>query len=487
MDKLLVDEWLSRWFLIGGFISSDTYKRTMWSSTNKALLPASYHLTLRRPLEEKRSKRRFVMSGHEWLLRQWFGKPFSRRGIEETIEWYLTHSNVKKFPVTVFQKILADQTGDDIYLPIDVYGFPGGQTFLSGVPCLRFDGIGGLVSFIEPAMCRYYGAIIHSTKSRILSDVTYGDHAEFGYRCDPCEIMSIAKLLSIYIGNGGKKVFTSTDIAERMFPEYFQSIGTIGHEYIQAYQDLSDPSMTLTETEAHAMWNFLVYNDRMSAVTDTTHLAIGIEALKRVASTYKNEAIKEVGFRCDSGEDKAELCVETWRLLNKAAKYRVHPIVVESEMNPDEIENIRNYFATRNLTLPISGLGGYFYKDFHRDTVSAAFKRSMTNGQPNIKFSEKGKESIPGKVCVYIKDTTLVVADESEDMYGKPLYVKLVDQGRIVNPEDMNFQRQAQRCINTWNTVEEVEMSTKIKHWIEIFTAKKDFEVSILEGEKCQD
>jgi nicotinate phosphoribosyltransferase len=76
LREKMINEFLGRWFLLGGMPSSDTYKRTMWA-TNDALsaLPAVYHLTLRKGLPEDGANDRLITAGHEWLLRQWFGKP----------------------------------------------------------------------------------------------------------------------------------------------------------------------------------------------------------------------------------------------------------------------------------------------------------------------------------------------------------------------------------------------------------------------------
>ncbi|MCP6379793.1 hypothetical protein NL466_29285, partial [Klebsiella pneumoniae] len=81
-------------------------------------------------------------------------------------------------------------SGEEITLPVDIWGFPGGQTFLPGVPCLFFDGPGGIVSYLEPAMCRYFVPIIQATKARLMKLVTPRD-AEFGLRSAPLEVSNI--------------------------------------------------------------------------------------------------------------------------------------------------------------------------------------------------------------------------------------------------------------------------------------------------------
>src|SRR5215218_4885181 len=111
------------------------------------------------------------------------------------------------------------------------------------------------------------------------------------------------------------------------------------------------------------------------------------------------------------------------------------------------------------------GAGGYWWKLVHRDTVSAAFKRTATAGRPNIKFSNSpGKETLPGYIRVYARGDTLVVADASESIDGDPLFVKLVDQGRIVYREP--FEEQAVRAAHTWDRYAKWEPSPKVADYL---------------------
>jgi len=123
------------------------------------------------------------------------------------------------------------------------------------------------------------------------------------------------------------------------------------------------------------------------------------------------------------------------------------------------------------------GAGGYWWKLVHRDTVSAAFKRTATAGRPNVKFSNSpGKETIPGDLRVYARGDTLVVADRSEAIDGEPLFVKLVDQGRIVYCED--FREQAARADRTWGRYSRWEPSEKVGEDLRRFRAMRAAEVA---------
>ena len=473
----MIREFLSSWFLLGGFLSSDTYKRTMWSvDEDLSALQSAYHLTLRKGLPETGASDSLIMSGHEWLLRQYFLKPLKREDLELAVSWYSHKSAVKAFPARLFKDLMDKSHGEDIFLPVDVWGFPGGQTFFAGIPCMSFEGPGGIVSFIEPQMCRYYGSIIHATKGRLMYEAAGERHAEFGYRSDPDEAMSIAKLLSIYTGNGGNPVFTSCDAAEFMFPRMFRSIGTIGHEFLSALQSFSKD---LETAEREAMDMFVSRMGSASLLSDLVDAeSVGMENAIRIMKKYPDN--DKVGVRIDSG-DIAGQCVRYYKKM-KEEGIDNRLIVFEDEITPDRVREVHAFFRKETGIEPVilfPGAGGYYYRMFHRDTVSAAFKRSMTEDRPNIKFSNSpGKESIPGRIRVYEQGDILIVADKNEEIGGKPLFVKLVENGRIINPEDMNFMVQAKRANETWKKYRGFTLSPQIKEWKRLFEDMKKKAIS---------
>lgn len=473
----MIRQFLSSWFLMGGFLSSDTYKRTMWSADEGlSALHSTYHLTLRKGLPETGADERLIMSGHEWLLRQYFLKPLKRKDLELAAAWYAERAAVKAFPSKLYKDLMDRSEGEDIFLPVDVWGFPGGQTFFSGIPCMSFEGPGGIVSFIEPQMCRYYGSIIHATKGRLMHEAAGERHAEFGYRADPDEIMAIAKLLSIYTGNGGIPVFTSCDAAEFMFPHMFRSIGTIGHEFLSALQSFSKD---LEEAELEAMDVFVSGIGNASLLSDLVDAeSVGMKNAIRIMKKYPDN--NKIGIRVDSG-DIAGQCVRYYKKM-KEEGIENRLIVFENEVTPDKVREVHDIFKKETGMDPVilfPGAGGYYYRMFHRDTVSAAFKRSMTEDRPNIKFSNSpGKESIPGRIRVYEKDDMLIVADKDEEIDGTLLFEKLVEQGRIINPEDMNFTVQAKRANETWNRYRGFTLSPRIYKWKTLFEDMKNKTVS---------
>jgi nicotinic acid phosphoribosyltransferase len=468
----LREEFLARHFLLGGWPGgTDTYKRTMWAAVpDIALALASYSLTMRRGLPEQGADNQLIMAGHEAMLAQWFHRPLARSDLELAAAWYSQHSHTKVYPRTMWDLILAGQEGDDIFLPVDVWGFAGGQTFLPGVPCLVFEGPGGVISYLEPAMCRYFAPVIQATKARLMKIATPRD-AEFGLRAAPNELTNIVLLLARYVGGRGQ--LTSNDTAEFLYPELFQSIGTIGHEMMCAGQSFD---RSLGEAEYEMMDRFVSAMGHASLLCDLVDAeSVGLENALRVIKAHPET--DRVGIRVDSG-DIAEQCVLYFRRMRQAG-ISPRTIVFEDEVTPEAVRKVYDHFrAATGLepTVLFPGAGGYWWRLVHRDTLAAAFKRTATEDRPNVKFSNSpGKESLGGYLRVYGAGDTLVVADSEEAPAGEPLFVQLVDQGRIVYREA--FPEQADRADRTWGKYRRWELSPTVRATQERLRAMREREV----------
>jgi nicotinic acid phosphoribosyltransferase len=471
--EALRQEFFGKLFLLGGWIgATDTYKRTMWAAVpDIALARAGYTLTMRKPLLEPGAGNQLVMAGHEAMLAQWFHRPLRRADVELAARWYGERSAVKVFPKELWQSILDSQLGEDIHLPVDIWGFPGGQTFLAGVPCLSFEGIGGAISYLEPAMCRYFAPIVQATKARLMKLATPRD-AEFGLRSAPVEVTNLILLLARYVGGRGQ--LTSNDTAEFLWPELFRSVGTIGHEMMCAAQS---PEKSLGEAEFEMMDRFVTALGQASLLCDLVDAeTVGLENALRVMTKHRDKA--GVGIRVDSG-NIAEQCVLYHRKIREVG-LTGRMIVFEDEVTPETVKKVYDYFRKATGEEPMMlfpGAGGYWWRLVHRDTLAAAFKRSATEDRPNIKFSNSpGKESLGGYLRVFGRNDTLIVADASETPPGEPLFVKLVEHGRIVYRE--NFDEQADRADRTWDRYRRWELSPKVATVMKRYEAMRQQEIT---------
>jgi hypothetical protein len=68
---------------------------------------------------------------------------------------------------------------------------------------------------------------------------------------------------------------------------------------------------------------------------------------------------------------------------------------------------------------------------------------------------------------VYARGDTLVVADAGEVIDGEPLFMKLVDQGRVVYRE--SFTDQAARAEGTWGRYTKWELSPRVQEYADRF------------------
>jgi nicotinic acid phosphoribosyltransferase len=467
------EEFFARHFLLGGWIGgTDTYKRTMWAAVpDVAIARAGYSLTMRKGLPEEGADNRLIMAGHEAMLAQWFHRPLRRADILLAGQWFAEHAATRAFPQALWDRILADQPGEEIHLPVDVCGFPGGQTFLAGLPCLSFEGMGGAVSYLEPAMCRYFAPIIQATKARLMMIATPRD-AEFGLRSAPNELTNLVLLLARYVGGRGQ--LTSNDTAEFLYPELFRTIGTIGHEMMCAAESFD---RSLGDAEYEMMDRFVTAMGQASLLCDLVDAeTVGLENALRVIRAHPET--QKVGIRVDSG-NIPEQCVLYFQKM-KQAGISPRTIVFEDEVTPDLVRQVYDHFRVatgQEPTMLFPGAGGYWWRLVHRDTLAAAFKRTATRDHPNVKFSNSpGKESLGGYLRIYGRDDVLVVADSSEPPQGEPLFVKLVAQGRIVYRED--FAEQADRADQTWNRYRRWELSPKVRDYQDRFRIMRTREVA---------
>jgi nicotinic acid phosphoribosyltransferase len=469
----MLEEYYGKFFLLGGWLgATDTYKRTMWAAVpDIALVHAGYALTMRKGLPEAGADNQLIMAGHETMLAQWFHRPLRRGDILLAGRWFTEHSATKAFPDALWRAILDSQAGDDICLPIDIWGFAGGQTFLPQVPCLFFEGPGGAVSYLEPAMCRYFAPILWATKGRLMALATPRD-AEFGLRSTPCEVLNITLLLARYVGGGGR--LTSNDTAEFLFPDLFQSVGTIGHEMMCAAQTFD---RTLGAAEYEMMDRFVTAMGKASLLCDLVDAeSVGLANALRVMKSHPEAS--EVGIRVDSGDIAGQCVLYFRRMREQGISPRV--IVFEDEQTPDTVRQVYEHFRKATgmePTMLFPGAGGYWWRLVERNTVAAAFKRSATGEHPNVKFSNSpGKESLGGYLRVFGKGDTLIVADASEHIDAEPLFVKLVERGRIVYRE--SFQEQAARVERTWGRYKRVELSPLVAEYKRRFDAMRTQEVA---------
>src|SRR5438445_3929489 len=186
------------------------------------------------------------------------------------------------------------------------------------------------------------------------------------------------------------------------------------------------PDRSLAEAEYEMMDRFVSVHGQASLLSDLVDAeSVGLENALRVMAAHPETS--KVGIRVDSG-DLAEQCVLYHRKMQEAGLGQ-RTIVFEDDVTPDVVRKVYASFRAatgEEPTMLFPGAGGYWWRLVHRDTLSAAFKRTATEDRPNVKFSNSpGKESLGGYLRVYGRDDVLVIADATESPPGEPLFVQL--------------------------------------------------------------
>ncbi len=450
--------------------TSDTYKRTMSGSSELFANNFScYNLAARKAISETGANGRLIVAGLEKILYPWFSKPITKEEIDSAKEFFTTKAQVSKFPEKIWQMVLDN----DGFFPIDIYALPGGQTFLAKdkkhVPLISVEGVGGLVSHLEPHLESMYAPIIQATKARLFKEVVGKKFAEFGLRCSEIANDHITLMMALYVG--GRFSLTSDDQAAFLFPKYFKDIGTVGHEFIMAYQQ---EGKSLLESQEEAYEAFVQENQRSALLPDV--ISTKYAGLPSILKLVKKYPQKEIFPRFDSGDVALDSTV--WLQMTSKERLPETTIVVEDGFTPTKANITKEKYVAYDGDSEkiIVGAGGYFKTDSERDTISLAYKRSATmhNGklEYSLKFSDSpGKESIPGQVRIYAKDRTLIVAQADESIDGESLMQKVVSNGRIFYSEDLDMQRN--RAEQTWNAYDRIEYSPRTKEMIEKRIAEK--------------
>jgi nicotinate phosphoribosyltransferase len=160
-------------------------------------------------------------------------------------------------------------------------------------------------------------------------------------------------------------------------------IGTMAHEYLQAFQALK---VRLVDSQKAALetWVQEFRGDLGIALTDV----VGIDAFLRDLDLYFAKLFD--GFRHDSG------CPYVWtdKLVARLLELRIDP-KTKSVVYSDGLTMagaVALYRAVRDRINPSFGIGTHLTNDFGREPLNLVMKMTECNGQPVAKLSDS-----PGK------------------------------------------------------------------------------------------
>ena len=466
MQKLTRNQkrWFDKLTPVNRSVTSDTYKRVMSNSSMMfAMNHACYSLAARRSQNTDGADGRFIMAGIEQMLYPWMMTPISDDEIDEAKEHCLKKSAVKAFPTEMWNLV----KDNDNRLPLDVWGLPGGQTFLAKdgkyVPMMSVEGVGGIVSHLEPHLETIYAPITFATNARLMREAAGPLTAEFGLRSDISMNTHIALMLALYVGGG--IVFTSDDQAEMIFPELFKAIGTVGHEFIMAYQR---EGISLEEAQWEAFRAFVKANDSSSLLPDVIDtIKSGLPMIMKLREEFEPQG-KIVRPRFDSGNipEQNVFWKEMCNLARSENRISKQDTFVDED-GYDPIKSRETKDAYRNAGYDpneiIIGAGEGFRRFLSRGGASVVFKRAATfaDGKlhPQIKRSNtEGKGSLPGAMRIWERGETLIVAQAEEYIkHAIMISQQLVKNGTVIYNEP--FHEQYQRGNQTWDKYCNIEYS----------------------------
>ena len=160
-------------------------------------------------------------------------------------------------------------------------------------------------------------------------------------------------------------------------------IGTMAHEYLQAFQVLG-PRLEDSQRFALDTWVREFQGDLAIALTDV----LGMDSFLRDLDLDLARSL--VGFRQDSGQPVKW----TWKLVRRLEELHVDPatktVVYSDGLTMSTALAIHRLM--RHSVQPVFGIGTHLTNDFARPALSLVMKMVQCNGQPVAKISDS-----PGK------------------------------------------------------------------------------------------
>jgi nicotinate phosphoribosyltransferase len=202
--------------------------------------------------------------------------------------------------------------------------------------------------------------------------------------------------------------------------------GTMAHSFVMFFSNELEAFRAFAKT----------FPDRSTLLIDTFDNIRGALNAIKVAKELEKQGFRLRGVRIDSG-DLVAISREVRRLLDENGLGYVQ-IFASGDLDEYKIEEL----LSKGAKIDAFGVGTKMGTSADRPYVDIIYKlceRANEKGEfvPIMKLSE-GKATLPGRKQVFrfldkegnfVKD---VIALESEEVYGEPLLVKVMERGKIV-------------------------------------------------------
>ena len=431
----------------GHALETDLYELTMAAAyfDNKEIFKATFELFVR---NYPKNRSYLVAAGLEQAVEYLTQLRFT----EAEIEFLKKHPNFKSVSDDFFQYL------DKFKFTGELWALPEGTVFFRNEPILRVTApiIEAQIAETYLLSVINYETLIATKASRIVQSARGKGVVEFGSRRAHGPQ---AALLAARAGYIGGCIGTSNVLAGYLYkiPTY----GTMAHSFIMSY-----------DSEEEAFEKFCRVIPQPSFLVDTYD---SIEGIKKVIATEQTPGM----IRLDSG-DRLELSRKARKILDRAG-YKETKIFVSGDLN----EYILNNLTLKKAPIDFFGVGTELVTSRDDPALPGIYKLvSVTREGRDVyraKTSE-GKMTLPGPKQIYrlynakrqIREDIITLDDERVPYGGRPLLLKVLENGDIVNElpaidEIRNFAKQERETLPsqflrlTGSETPPVRLSTKLE------------------------
>nr|MDD3720289.1 nicotinamide phosphoribosyltransferase domain-containing protein [Candidatus Gracilibacteria bacterium] len=447
-------------------LRTDAYNRTMdYIKGDRGNGNEVFYLSLRKSPNSKFN----VIYGIRNIVDEVLRTPVSQSEIDfakDFYEYQASKGGNGKFNPERWQKVVDEHNG---MLPIKVSGVADGTILKPGEPALRVEGEAEIAAIFEPIFMRLFYQSVVATNARIIEEIiSEGRIVEFGYRSAINDDMHIKAMEALVVGGGISR--TSSDVTAATLDIYAD--GTTAHRFFTAYP-----------TEDEAMQEAVEKNDKIALLVDSVEAYAGIDKIIALKKKYPGKIIAP---RLDSG-DLANQAVYALQKMkeNSMLNPMTNKIVVADISTIEDIVEVELAVTEAGFNPKdyiVYGLGGLLIaREKTRDIVSAGYKLSATENGGTMKFSnDKGKQSIPGKPNVEIRNGKRYIVQEDEEQIGVRLLTPMYDMGQFFYDKpkvtDMYEARETMRDSRKWADYES-KISEETKRLIDEIKEKVGIDV----------
>ncbi|MBP8016419.1 DUF5598 domain-containing protein [Candidatus Gracilibacteria bacterium] len=406
-------------------VSTDTYNRTMtYLKGDKVRETETFTLTFRRSPNNIYN----VIYGVRKIIKSILETEFTQQELDFAVDFYETQKQKggnSYFNKKMWQEVITKHNG---HLPLTINVVEDGTVLKPNEPVMTVAGPAEFAAVFEPIFLRIFFQSVVATDMHFIEQIIgEGRVVEFGKRATVNEKAHIDAMEALYVGGGLKGI--SNDTAALVIPQTI-SAGTTAHRYFACYP-----------TEDEAFVNAIEKTEKIALLVDLVDSYKGIDKIIALKKKYRNTG-KIINMRLDSGD----LVDQAIYALNKQKENglldpKLDKIVVADISNVDKIKEIEEKvklagFEPKDFIL--YGLGGLLVaRNKLRDALSAAFKLTDVNGEATGKLSnDKGKEVIPGKLNIELRDGERCIVQEDEEVNGIRLLKKVYENGEMFFEEN---------------------------------------------------